>query len=89
MATKEQISEAINSYLETDIDWSKLSKEDLDKVVTLLDDPVELIRKIARTEAEGKIKDRGKDVVDRAEEAIKQIPRPFGIIDFLLEKREK
>lgn len=89
MATKEQISETINSYLDTDIDWSKLSKEDLDKVVTLLDDPVELVRKIARTEAEGKIKDRGKDMVDRVEEAIKQIPRPFGLIDALLEKREK
>jgi hypothetical protein len=89
MPNKKQISDALNDYLDTEIDWSQLRKADLEKLVELLDDPVELVRKMARAEVDGKIKDKSRDIVDRVEEAIKQIPRPLGIIDWLLEKREK
>lgn len=87
--TKNQISDALNAYLDLDIKWFLLEKTDLEKVVDLFDDPVELVRKLARGEAEEKIKDRSRDIVDKVEDALKQIPRPFGIMGWLLEKREK
>jgi len=87
MSTKHQISEALNEYLDTNIKWFLLDKSDLEKVVELFDDPVELMRKIARAEAEEKIKGKSEDIVSTVEGAVKSIPRPFGVIDWLTKKR--
>lgn len=38
MATKTEIEEEINEKLDTDIEWSQLNKDDLEKFGKLLDD---------------------------------------------------
>lgn len=83
MATKTEMSAALNDYLGVDIAWERLPKEDLERIIVLFDDPVELIRRIARQEAEDKLKDRSRDIVVRAEGLLAGVPRPFGLLDKL------
>lgn len=86
--TKGAMSKALNDYLGVDIDWTPLSKKDLETLMELFDDPKELVRRIVKAEAETKIKGKSKEIVERAEELLKDVPRPFGIVDRLLERRK-
>lgn len=59
MVTKQEISEKINQSfpLEEDIDWSKLSKEDLLLIKPLLSDPKDFIKKFAMDKGEERVAD--------------------------------
>lgn len=55
MATKEDIKFQINEILSLDLDWSKMSKEDLEKLLNFVRDPYNLI-KIGVKNVRGKVK---------------------------------
>lgn len=59
MATKEEISNQINETfpLDEDIDWSKLSKEDLLLIKPLLTDPKGYVKKYAMDKGEERVAD--------------------------------
>jgi hypothetical protein len=44
MSTKENLSDKLNVMLGTDVDWSKMPKEELEKLVQHFEDPVVLIQ---------------------------------------------
>ena len=93
MATKKQISDTLNAYLGLEDDrlikFEKLDRKDLERLVELFDDPAALIKTIARSEAEDRLKERGKTILKRAEKAIDDLPRPFGLLDGVFGKKER
>jgi len=66
-----------------------LKREDLETVLDIFDNPKELIRRLMKEEAADRLKARSKDLVDLVEEGLGGIPRPFGVLDKILEKKEK
>ena len=60
MATKEEISDDINRRLDTDISWEELKKEDLEKLVEMLE-TTELMEKVVKLKG----KDLSKEQLDR------------------------
>lgn len=70
MTTKQEYELAINTLLGTTIKWSKLSREEITELATLLNNPSDLIRKLSK-HAEvpsgqvmaGIWKERGKDLI--------------------------
>jgi len=53
--TKEDIKDQINEILSLDLDWSRMSKEDLEKLLSFVRDPYNLI-KIGVKNVRGKVK---------------------------------
>lgn len=71
--TKEELSEEINENfpLEEDIDWSKLSKEDLLQIKPLLAKPRQFVRQYFMEQGEDKVADMivtAKQSLDKGEE---------------------
>ena len=96
MPTKEQISDKLNELLETTIDFSKLTKEDLESFVKIFADPSRLIQlgvKGLRNKAKKEILNRTlgdlleKPVLEelRADDG----PFGFGILPRLFPNRRK
>ena len=83
--TKKDISEALNDYLGVEISWENLKRSDLDSLVTLFNDPIEVSKRLLKREAEDKLKTRSAEIIDKAEKVLESLPRPFGILDRLIE----
>jgi hypothetical protein len=68
MSTKEELAQSLNQILGIDIDWSKLKKEDLEKLHSLLSDPMALINmagKIGREKLRSVIDRPLRDFIER------------------------
>lgn len=92
MASKKALSDALNDFLglEKRIKFEDLTRQDLERLIDLFDDPKDLIRRLMREEATDRLKARSKDLIDIGEEVLRSVPRPFGILDrFLKKEREE
>ena len=67
---KKSISNTINSLLETDIDWTKLSNKDLEKVVQLVNHMDEIALRVAKRKARGWAQEKANGIIDAAAEAL-------------------
>lgn len=98
MTTKEELSDRVNEILETDIDFEKLLKEDLEKLVEALSDPSKLMRigwKNLRSETKkkilGELADRPllDEIMKAGKEGEDKGPLGFGIIPKLLARARR
>jgi hypothetical protein len=55
LSTKEDIKDQINEVLSLDLDWSRMSKEDLEKLLNFVRDPYNLIKTGVKN-VKGKVK---------------------------------
>ncbi|MBW2675817.1 MAG: hypothetical protein JRD89_20820 [Deltaproteobacteria bacterium] len=95
MASKKALSDALNDFLGLDerIAFENLTRRDLERLIDIFDNPKELIRRLVKEEAADRIKARSKDLVDLVEEGLREglrdVPRPFGILDKILRGERK
>jgi hypothetical protein len=59
MASKEELSAEINDKLDTDLDWSRMKKNELEHLNEMLDEGL-LLERVAKVYA----KNKGKDTLD-------------------------
>lgn len=91
MASKKALSDALNDFLglKERIEFEDLTKEDLERLIDIFDNPKELVRRLMKEEAADRLKARSKDLVEIGEGVLRGFPRPFGILDKILEKERK
>ena len=78
-ATKKEISETLNELLGIDVDWTKMTKEDLIDISRILAEPSELIKKLSSEEDKREI--TRKTLIDRGINLVRKRDGP--IIDLL------
>lgn len=65
--TKEDMNDILNDILETNIQFTKLSQKDLQKLfVTLLENPIEISRKLIAGKAKSRLAEVG-ELIDRVQ----------------------
>ena len=65
--TKEDMSDILNDILETDIQFAKMSQKDLQKLfVTLLENPIEISRKLIAGKAKSRLAEVG-ELIDKVQ----------------------
>lgn len=63
MRTKEQISDSINEKLDTNMDWSKMNKDDLELFEELIDDGA-FLEQLAKLQLKTKSSEKVEDTID-------------------------
>jgi len=56
--TKKDMSKTLNAYLQTDINFTKLSEKELTTLVNIFNDPVDLGQRYAKAQALLRVNDR-------------------------------